>query len=130
MSTGSGLVSRVMLAVGGLRWVRIFRNNTGMAWVGKATKLGGGKVLIEDARPLHAGLIKGGADLIGWTVREIRPEHVGQRWAVFTAIEVKDGSGRANSDQQRFLQTVEDAGGIAGIARSEQDALGLVGREA
>ena len=129
MSTGTGLVSRIMLAIGALPFVRIFRNNTGMAWVGKATKLGGGKVLIEDARPLHAGLIKGGADLIGWTVREIRPEDVGARVAVFTAIECKDGSGRANDDQRRFLQAVEDAGGIAGIARNEQDARGLVGAE-
>lgn len=128
MTTGTGLMHRVMLAVGGLPWVRIFRHNVGMAWTGDARRLPNGDVLIKNPRPLHAGLVKGGSDLVGWTSRRIEPRHVGETWAVFTGIEVKDGSGRTNTGQRKFLAAVEAAGGIAGVARSEEDAVALVGK--
>jgi hypothetical protein len=52
----------------------IFRNNVGLGWTGKAikqtkeamVKVYPGDVLVKNARPLHAGLCKGSADLIGW----------------------------------------------------------------
>lgn len=126
MSTGTGLMHRVMLAVGSLPAVRIFRHNVALAWVGEARRLQSGDMLIKNARPLHAGLVRGGADLLGWTTREITAADVGRRVAVFTAIEVKDGTGRLDADQRRFLDTVEAAGGIAGVARSEEDARAIV----
>lgn len=127
MTTGTNLMTRIMLAIGGLARVRVFRNNTGLAWVGsKAIRKPGGSVLILDARPLHAGLVKGGSDLIGWTSREIRPQDVGRTVAIFTAVEAKDGKGRLDADQERFIRTVQDAGGIAGVARTEADAVTLV----
>lgn len=127
MSSGTGAMHRIMLAIGRLAHVRIFRNNTGMAWVGDARRLPNGDVLIKNARPLHAGLVKGSSDLIGWTTREITPDMVGERVAIFTAIEAKDGTGRASADQRRFLDAVTAAGGIAGVARAPEDALDLVG---
>ncbi|HEY1035567.1 MAG TPA: VRR-NUC domain-containing protein [Pseudoxanthomonas sp.] len=129
MSTGTSAMHRVMLAIGRLPWVRVFRNNVAQAWVGDARRLPNGDVLIRNARPLHAGLVKGSSDLIGWTSRVIQPEDVGARVAIFTAIECKDGTGRADKDQRRFLGAVEAAGGIAGVARSENDAVNLVSRE-
>lgn len=129
MSTGTGAMHRIMLAVGALPGVRVFRCNNGMGWIGDARKLPNGDVLIRNARPLHAGLVKGSSDLIGWTTRVITEADVGKRVAIFTAIEAKDGTGRADADQRRFLDAVEQAGGIAGVARAPEDAVKLVSRE-
>jgi len=68
------------------------------------------------------GLARGSADLIGWRTITITPEMVGQQLAVFTSIEVKTPTGRIRPEQQAWLDTVQTAGGIAGIARSIRDA--------
>ena len=92
---------------------RLFRNNTGT---------------LKDinGRPVTFGLCKGSADLIGWTSRTITPEMVGQQIAVFTSIEVKSSSGRVKPEQQQWLNAVQAAGGIAGIARSVGEAMDLL----
>ncbi|MEY3659390.1 MAG: hypothetical protein RLZZ169_215 [Pseudomonadota bacterium] len=92
--------------------VRLFRNNTGT-------------LRDQHGRPVTFGLAKGSADLIGWTTRTITPDMVGQQVAVFTSIEVKTPTGRISPEQQAWLQVVQAAGGIAGIARSVEDAQGL-----
>jgi len=88
---------------------RVFRNNTGT---------------LRDAngRPVQFGLCKGSADLIGWRTVVVTPEMVGQRIAVFTSIEVKTPTGRLRPEQQQWLDAVQAAGGIAGVARSVEDA--------
>jgi hypothetical protein len=88
---------------------RIFRNNTGT---------------LKDAngRPVQFGLCKGSADLIGWKQVTITPDMVGQRIAVFLSIEVKTPTGRVRPEQQQWLKAVQAAGGVAGIARSVEDA--------
>ena len=91
---------------------RLFRNNTGT-------------LRDQHGRPVTFGLAKGSADLIGWTTRTITPDMVGQQVAVFTSIEVKTPTGRISPEQQAWLQAVQAAGGIAGIARSVEDAEGL-----
>jgi hypothetical protein len=48
----------------------------------------------------------------------ITPEMVGQQVAVFASIEVKTPTGRIRPEQQAWLETVQAAGGIAGVARS------------
>jgi hypothetical protein len=92
---------------------RVFRNNTGT---------------LRDAngRPVQFGLCKGSADLIGWTTRTVTPEMVGQQVAVFTSIEVKTPTGRVQPEQKQWLEAVQAAGGIAGIARSIEDAEALL----
>jgi hypothetical protein len=92
---------------------RVFRNNTGT---------------LKDAngRPVSFGLAKGSADLIGWRTVTITPEMVGQQVAVFTSIEVKTPTGRLRPEQQQWLDAVQAAGGIAGVARSVEDALRIV----
>ena len=92
--------------------VRLYRNNTGT-------------LRDQHGRPVQFGLAKGSADLIGWTTRTITPDMVGQQVAVFTSIEVKTPTGRISPEQQAWLQAVQAAGGIAGIARSVEDAEGL-----
>ena len=119
------LMQRIRLAVGKLPTVRLFRNNVGMGWQGKAVHQGS-HVVIENPRPLHAGLCEGSSDLIGWTTVEVTPDMVGERVAVFTAIEVKTDKGRTSPEQRNFIQRVQEAGGIAGVARSENDAIEIV----
>ena len=67
--------------------------------------------------------LRGGiSDLIGYSTLVVGPEHVGQRLAVFAAVEVKSERGRPSAEQTRFLNHIEQAGGKAGIARSVDDA--------
>lgn len=113
--------------------VRIFRNNVAMAWVGKSqrisapttVKLNIGDVVIRNARPLHAGLCNGSSDLIGWTTITITEAMVGRRVAAFTAIEVKAET-QAHADQVKFIEAVQDGGGITGIAWSVDEAVGII----
>lgn len=93
--------------------VRLHRNNTGT-------------LLDRNGRPVQFGLAKGSADLIGWTTRTITPEMVGSTVAVFTSIEVKAPTGRLRPEQQQWLDAVQAAGGIAGVARSVSDAEALL----
>lgn len=112
---------------------RLFRNHVGLGWQGKARQFTRsetvvvmpGDVVIRNARPLHAGLCNGSSDLIGWRSVEITPEMVGQRVAVFAGIEVKDG-GRPTDEQAQFIDAVVAAGGIAGVARSPDEAAELL----
>ena len=68
----------------------------------------------------------GGGDLLGWRTVEVTPEMVGQRVAVFTSIEVKTRTGKLRPEQEQWLKVVRAAGGIAGVARSVEDAEALV----
>lgn len=96
------------------RGYRMFRNNTGLGWIGKTIHFSKpatiiampGDVFIRAARPLHAGLCEGGSDLIGWNCD-----------GKFTAFEVKTDSGRLTADQQHFLDAVNAAGGIGECVR-------------
>ena len=88
---------------------RLFRNNTGT-------------LKDQNGRPVQFGLCKGSADLIGWKRVTVTPEMVGSTIAVFTSIEVKTPTGRLRPEQQQWLDAVQAAGGIAGVARSVEDA--------
>jgi hypothetical protein len=68
----------------------------------------------------------GGGDLLGWRTVEVTPEMVGQRVAVFTSIEVKTRTGKLRPEQEQWMKVVRAAGGIAGVARSVEDAEALV----
>ena len=100
---------------------RLFRNNVGVAWQGRMLKNNRGTVILENARPLHAGLMKGSADLIGWQSVEITHEMVGKRIAIFTSVEVKGKGTRTTPEQIVWRQNVSDAGGNNVIARSLED---------
>lgn len=116
---------------------RLFRNSVGQGWVGKSTRiakagpvhLNVGDVVIRQARPLHAGLIGGSGDLIGWRSFVIQPEDVGRRVAVFASLEAKEGAGRLSPEQRNFRDQVLAAGGIAGEVRSVEDAERLLAGE-
>lgn len=110
---------------------RMFRQNVGMGWIGKANRITRAKhvqvypgdVILSNARPFHAGF-EGLSDLGGWVPVTVTPDMVGQVVAVYAQAEVKDG-GRASKEQLRWIDAVKRAGGIAGIVRSEDDLRGL-----
>ena len=89
--------------------VRMFRNNTG-------------SIKDKAGRLVTFGLCVGSSDLIGFVSREITPDMVGKSVAIFTAIEVKAKAGRVSDKQQAFIDMVRSKGGLAGIARSVDDA--------
>lgn len=101
--------------------VRMFRNNVGLGWTGKSyrSKLGG--IIIENPRPLHAGLCTGSSDLIGWTTIKITFDMIGTEIAVFTAIEVKTEKGKIKKEQINFIDQVKKSGGYASVIRSVDD---------
>lgn len=88
---------------------RLWRNNVG---------------ILRDAngRPVSFGLCPGSADLIGFHTVTVTPEMVGQQLAVFAAVEVKAERGRPTPQQSAWLEHVAAAGGLAGIARSVEEA--------
>ena len=93
--------------------VRLWRNNSGLLYD-------------RQGRAVSFGLCKGSSDLIGFRSITIGPEHVGQRLAVFAAVEVKSATGRATTEQQAFIEMVQAAGGLAGVARSTEEAGGIL----
>lgn len=110
----SQIQARIMLALSEAGCI-VWRCETAGAWVGRLIHQQGDTVTLAMARMIQAGLTKGGADIIG-----IAP---GGR---FIAVEVKTPTGRIRPEQNLFLQRVREAGGIAGIARSVEDALDLI----
>lgn len=103
----------------------MFRNNTGMAWVGQPVRQGRNVLLLE-ARPFHAGLCAGSSDLVGWRTVEVTPDMVGQKVAVFCAVEVKSLVGKVTFEQRNFIDQVVKAGGYAGVARTAQEARSIL----
>lgn len=91
---------------------RLWRNNTGA---------------LKDAagRLVRYGLCPGSSDLIGLRTRIITEADLGHRFAQFVAIEVKD-QGRLTPEQERFIAMVQQAGGLAGVARSPEDARAIL----
>lgn len=116
----------IMLAVGSRPDTRLFWNTVGFGYQGEAVRLDGGDVLVKAARPVTFGLAPGSADQVGWRTVEVTPGMVGRRLAVFLSVEVKQARGRAAAEQRTWRQRVAEAGGIAGITRSAEEALALV----
>ena len=124
------VIQQQILLAHGSGSVRLWRNNVGTGWAGQATKVTGGNlravsqalrpgdVVIRQGRPLHAGLCVGSSDLIGY--RQV------DGIAQFVALEVKSATGRATKEQVQFLDHIQAAGGLAGIARSVEDAAAIL----
>ena len=102
---------QIRLALGKFGWVRMFRNNSGKLpdpRTGRWVEFGVGN--------------PGGGDLIGWRTVKITPEMVGQKVAQFVSLEVKTPTGRVRPEQERWRQVVAEAGGVAAVVRSVEDA--------
>lgn len=93
----------------------VWRNETAGAYVGKVAHKAGDQITLHNAHMMQFGLCKGSADLIGITPT-----------GKFLAVEVKTKTGRPSKEQLVFIDAVRASGGIAGIARSVEDALELL----
>lgn len=99
---------------------KIFRNNTGTGWVGQRLQHNSERLVLKDPRPLNAGLCEGSSDLIGWIPVTVTPDMVGQKLAVFVALEVKTATGKVSEKQQKFIDAVTADGGVSGIVREPE----------
>ena len=126
----------IWLATAALAGVVLFRLNSGKAWLGmgQPRRLQDGSVVLPGARPVALGLalasgdpVVGQSDLLGWRTITITPDMVGCKVAVFTAIEVKrEKGGRTSAAQSHWIEQVQRAGGIAGVANTTDAARSIV----
>lgn len=131
--TEPSLLRSIQIAISRIG-ARVLRNNVGVGWTGGITRYTSeaiinvrpGDVVIRQARPLHAGLGVGSADLIGWAPVVVDESMLGRTLAVFLAVEVKAGRTKVTKEQEDFLAAVRAAGGIAVVARDENEATAAV----
>lgn len=126
---------KIMFYVGGNGKTTLMANVSGQGVVGKVLPFKPGETaVVENARPLSFGLgakpgKKEGAgfpDLIGWTEVEVTQDMVGLKLAVFTGIEVKNLKKKPSEIQQKRIDLIRNSGGLAGVARSAEDASQIV----
>jgi hypothetical protein len=116
----------IRLALGRDPDVKLFRNNRGVAWMGKVESNEGGVVVLSGARPVEFGLTDGASDLIGLTRVLVTQAMVGSHVALFTAIENKRVGPSVPEHQRKFVAFVRNFGGLSGVARSVADAWAIV----
>lgn len=137
MASENSVQRKIWLGLGAIS--RLFRLNTGRALLSNmgpagVQKLSDGSVLIKSARSIAIGFasptgdpVEGASDLNGWTTVEVTPEMVGQKVAIYTAIETKaTKGGNKRAGQINFCDQVTAAGGISGFANSEEAAHGII----
>lgn len=94
----------------------MLRVNSGQFWSGKRIWDERRKqYILTDLRPV-AGAPAGTSDLIGCRRSDGR----------FIAIECKTPNGRVQPEQEQFIAAMREAHALAGIARSEEDAIKIL----
>lgn len=115
-------IVRNMLLSASQAGARLWRQNSGRGWIGDATKftraqtitVQPGDVLIRKARPFHAGF-EGLADIGGIS-----------QTGRYVAVEAKTATGRVSDEQRAFIRMVRSFGGLAGVARSDDDVAAIL----
>ncbi len=93
---------------------RLFRINAGLAWQGHVLQHNRDLLVLAHPRAIRLAA-PGVSDIIGWTE--------GGR---FVAIEVKAPRGRLTDEQKAFIDLVRRSGGVAGVARSVEEARAIL----
>jgi len=133
----SNTMRLIMLTLGKIPGVRIFRNNVGKCWTGRSAVINvrkqiwvnPGDVIIEQGRFFHAGLCVGSSDLIGFKSVTVTPEMVGTKVAIFLAPEIKTKTGKISPEQANFQTMINQFGGIAFVATDEIEAVELLNKK-
>lgn len=118
------LLAQIMLACSRGQ-SRLWRTNAGIAWAGKIAEHTPRRLVLIDPHPVKLGP-PGFADLNGFTSVTITADMVGSRIAVYSAVEGKVGRRQATAEQAAFIRLVREAGGRAGVARSVEEAVGIL----
>lgn len=106
----------------------LWRNNNGAAYdkAGRLIRFG-----LGNESPALSARWKS-SDLIGALPVVVRPEHVGQRFGLFLAVETKKPGWKLTAGDKRgqaqaaFIKSVCGFGGVAGFVQSEQDLKNLL----
>lgn len=108
----SDLTADILLAASSIG-CRLFRNNSGIATFNKKDASGKKKTwsVLYGVGPSEGG----GGDLIGWT-------STGR----FASIEIKVGRDTQSEAQKKWERWVISGGGVAGVARSVEDAIAIL----
>ena len=93
---------------------RLFRINAGTAWQGIVIEHTRDRLVLAHPRAVRLAA-PGVSDLIGWAS--------GGR---FAAVEVKASRGRVTDEQAAFIDLVRRSGGLAGVARSVEEARKII----
>lgn len=116
--TETELLQSVRADLGQQTNIRAFRNNVGEA-----------HYVDRRGKQWHViyGLAPGSSDLIGFATKIITQEDVGKEFARFLSIETKIRNGKVTEEQEAWLRMVHARGGLAGIARTVDDARRIAG---
>jgi hypothetical protein len=110
----SPLAKKILLKIGSMPGIRIFRNNVGLAYQGKTEFFENPRrVVIKNFRMIKFGLLVGSGDYIGWKTVTITPDMVGKKIAQFLSVEVKTETGVRSEEQKNWAEIVRFNGGIA-----------------
>lgn len=90
-----------------------WRQNVGLAWMGKTTHRPDGSIVIKNPRPVKFGT-PGQPDIMGCLDGQ------------FVGIESKTETGRQREDQKNWAAALSKAGGHYFIARSPDDAVAFL----
>jgi hypothetical protein len=101
------IVKRIQLAAS-REGCRLWRNNVGC-------------LQDRQGRWVTYGLCTGSSDLIGFVPVVVTQEMVGKSLALFMAVEAKTLVGKVSEIQRNFIDMVVKSGGIAFVARSEDE---------
>ncbi|MBF0140073.1 MAG: hypothetical protein HQL74_07320 [Magnetococcales bacterium] len=108
--------------------ITLWNNPCGNGWQGKVVgHETPDRVTLHFPRRIAFGLTPGASDLIGFKSVLVTPGMVGQRIAIFTAIETKFGQEATTTDQDTFLEHCQMFGAITGVARSVAAASKIMG---
>lgn len=118
--------AEILLSLSREPTIRLFNQPQGIAYVGRVVEKRQGILVLADWRVVTFGMAPGSSDLIGWVETEVTEEMIGDVIARFAAIEVKQKLGRVTPGQANFLRVAKEAGAIAGVARSVDEAWSLI----
>jgi len=105
--------------------VRLWRQNSGMAWQGKIVSQDHSRLVLSPYRAIK--LAPEGTSDLGGGVQVIVTEYmIGRPAFIYTGIEGKFGKGRVSPEQQQFINMIHAMGGRAGVARSVEDARRII----
>lgn len=104
-------LQRLIMIAASAEGHRLFRMNTGLAWVGEIVSKTPTLITLENYRPFKAG-IEGMSDLMGAT-------NCGR----FAVLEVKVGRRKPTLQQSRFVAMAVALGGIGAVVWSVEEAL-------
>ena len=117
----------IMLALGKIRNLRVFRNHVGKGVTGRIIRgKSPGEWHVTNGRMTTFGLGPDTPDLVGWETITVTPAMVGQKIATIFFVEVKDLKGALSPGQRTFIEFARGMGCKVVVARSAEEAVAQI----